>query len=1726
MSIKEPKSLKKRSQIIYSVPYQNKSFFPFQAQLLSSSSFHVILIASSLWLIQAIPLKAMEDNFKELPKGVPISLLSSTIGKGKSKEKDPVITTNFYEKDSQHPLTQKFWKERDLSKRLKDLKSLIDTINEDIINGSKSIDEFIKNNFNLDKCKEILKCTECNPSSPIQDLEGIHLHEQDLHEQDLISSLDRKNARMPKGWSKANVIIFPCIIDKPSVTQEFTEEGPNLIAVKKFDDIATGLKELFESIIALEINPAPETLKMARIYDAVLCPHNSLSIIMEAVGRQDIHTFLSTSSSEQAINAIKAFAEYLAIFHIKHHDQMKQNINNEKQYLKHVAYFFNSLFQNTLKEEDEKFKLLCLIPTEGLSKSKLVKSHNVVSLLTEKEQEDFEHLVTVNRNICRSNAEDIYRKVKKKQKLNNYFLTRTLGDAHAHNEFFNDDPNLRQENQEAISPDSFLRISVIDFASILKTAMPIGDPAEDVGRFLAALWNWRAIEKHTDEEAAFFQTEFLDHYLRTIKKSPIINFPYKELFEKVFKQNCSFYKLRYYRVLFNAEKDNKSLDNDREIKKIFLKSWIKENTELGFDCFLPSYKSQYIHIRELKGDFWGEPICKDRKEIKSWLPQNDNDFVDRTERELKENYIACIWKAFHLPEDKLTKKAIEPLPFSKAVIITGMGGVGKTSLTLEYGHQCLHKRAYNLIYWLHAGTDSSLIKGYINLLEYVGIPIKNNDNDAIIKSLQEYVSSKRCLLIYDNVPDYYEDVPGYYENGKEKVAAPNFLKDKIPQNAHILISSRCKEGWKEQGGQLIELDVFLPKESIDYLRNVTRRPSEEGKFAEKLAKELEYLPLALSHAAYYIKLAEGNFSEYLEDFKKAKAPIKYMAENRNLFEHAEAEITYANLIARTLFMTEKYIDSVGDKHISELAKKLLNYSAYLDPDSIVDEIFPEYDKQSENVKEALRLLTSLSLIKKIHSQSLFSIHRLEQLVIIAKLEEEKHHQQIFEDISGSFYNLFNKNPIHEKELPKLLSYLTHIQTLLDHSRTLKFFSKNDENLEWIGNILSVVEVNDDLNNCVSFLDKERKERIMNKYLKTQVRIIRNITDKLLKKKENFFTPIANITRETYSQMLSKNIIKPEDVDVYDKFPIETVESIPDWLEKIVGQSCPKLQTALALVYCGCSAILTLEKNYNEAFFWFFKAAEQQDADAEFKLGLLYAATLKDNATALQYLKKAANKGHAKAQHTLGIIYDIILGKPAKNDEVTEETYCVQLLFGELPDIFTVEKNDNESIKWYKKAANQGYAEPQYLLSAKYRKEGNFDEAFLWSLEAANQGHMRSQYALALLYKNSWGVPEALKWFILAAEQGLIAAQNDLGMIYATGQGDEINIAEAIKWFTMAAEKGDPEGQYNLGLIYANIQEKFGDIEKAVKWLTKATEQGHLLARKELEDIHKKVVCNVNQRLLNFGDKENYQGQSHSKLSELMKFLSAETSKYDDDNIAVIENLKEILSHELQQEENLDEVGKELAKVFDKLPNAEIKKIFSTLKHQATLKEEAKGKLIDKENTISPSADTIPQSSSERETTDLTMKCQKLETKDHKTCSKADFHIMRGDDRKERNRNIPQSSTGNDESNCTESNKTALSPTTIQSSTSSLYTTSSQSFSSRLSLDIEQIWYKAEEEINLKTIEGEKYMLAATQHEAERNDTLTEHCKEVADQFFQEAEDAQCALDFQKKEYFQYLQYSK
>jgi TPR repeat protein len=126
----------------------------------------------------------------------------------------------------------------------------------------------------------------------------------------------------------------------------------------------------------------------------------------------------------------------------------------------------------------------------------------------------------------------------------------------------------------------------------------------------------------------------------------------------------------------------------------------------------------------------------------------------------------------------------------------------------------------------------------------------------------------------------------------------------------------------------------------------------------------------------------------------------------------------------------------------------------------------------------------------------------------------------------------------------------------------------------------------------------------------------------------------------------------------------------------------------------------------------------------------------------------------------------------------------------------------EAIKWHVRAAERGHARAQHMMGVRYvfgqGVARDREEAALWFAKAAAQGEPNSQFSLGLRCVLGDSVPQdfemAARWFKLAADQGHSEAQRSLGRRYAAGEGVKKDLVEALKWYLVAAANGDGESK--------------------------------------------------------------------------------------------------------------------------------------------------------------------------------------------------------------------------------------------------------------------------------------------------------------------------------------------
>jgi tetratricopeptide (TPR) repeat protein len=184
-------------------------------------------------------------------------------------------------------------------------------------------------------------------------------------------------------------------------------------------------------------------------------------------------------------------------------------------------------------------------------------------------------------------------------------------------------------------------------------------------------------------------------------------------------------------------------------------------------------------------------------------------------------------------------------------VVSGMGGVGKTQLAVEYVHR--FGRYYpGGVFWVEA--DQGLSALLVQVYRAAGIDVDNKleEKEQLLQLWQILSSFPPALIVFDNFPE---------KSGLEAWLPPQ-------STIHVLVTTRRKDLFKYSS---FSLDVLTKEEGIKLL-NSGKRKFTEG--AAGLVEAMGGLPLAIELAKNFLNLRNDlSPSGLLEEIKK-KGEIK------------------------------------------------------------------------------------------------------------------------------------------------------------------------------------------------------------------------------------------------------------------------------------------------------------------------------------------------------------------------------------------------------------------------------------------------------------------------------------------------------------------------------------------------------------------------------------------------------------------------------------------------------------------------------------------------------------------------------------------------------------------------------------------------------------------------------------------------------------------------------------
>jgi tetratricopeptide (TPR) repeat protein len=347
--------------------------------------------------------------------------------------------------------------------------------------------------------------------------------------------------------------------------------------------------------------------------------------------------------------------------------------------------------------------------------------------------------------------------------------------------------------------------------------------------------------------------------------------------------------------------------------------------------------------------------------------------------------------------------------------ISGLGGIGKTQLALEYAYR--HRNEYQTVLWANADARESLVSEYVALATFLELPEREaQDQGMIVEAVKYWLDTHdRWLLILDNADD---------------VA---MARDFLPQarKGHILLTTRASAqgtvAWgigvdpmEETEAALFLLQrarVLTPNAALDQATAADRTT------AGAIVQALDGLPLALDQAGAYIEETGCGLLGYLERYR-ARRTVLLQRRGNLVTDHPEP-------VAKTWSLSFQRIEQT-----SPAASDLLRFCAVLHPDAIPEELITEGASELgltlqplagdlmalDEVMEALR---AYSLLRRNPGANTLTIHRLVQAVLRDGMHEDQRRQWI-ERATGALVHIF-PDPGEVAQWPLCQRFILHAQ---------------------------------------------------------------------------------------------------------------------------------------------------------------------------------------------------------------------------------------------------------------------------------------------------------------------------------------------------------------------------------------------------------------------------------------------------------------------------------------------------------------------------------------------------------------------------------------------------------------------------------------------------------------------------------------------------------------------------
>ena len=284
--------------------------------------------------------------------------------------------------------------------------------------------------------------------------------------------------------------------------------------------------------------------------------------------------------------------------------------------------------------------------------------------------------------------------------------------------------------------------------------------------------------------------------------------------------------------------------------------------------------------------------------------------------------------------------------------VHGLGGIGKTQLALEYCFR--HRQEYKYIWWVRAERTESLVGDLAALGLGLNLPPQPDEQAMVARTVHWLDGHEGWLLVFDNVQTPDDVLPYLPKAGV----------------GHVILTTRHSD-WSGTAEE-IRVDVLPLDKAIAFLFRRAGRRDKDG--AERLARELGCLPLALDQAGTYVRQSGLTFDGYIELYRRQRSEL--------MRRGALDKTRYPETVATTWNIS-------FDRATAECAAsaEVLGILAFLAAESVPKSLLEAPDADRVIQADAVSVLQKYSLVT-VKDEGLW-VHRLVQAAVRDRLSPEQ-----------------------------------------------------------------------------------------------------------------------------------------------------------------------------------------------------------------------------------------------------------------------------------------------------------------------------------------------------------------------------------------------------------------------------------------------------------------------------------------------------------------------------------------------------------------------------------------------------------------------------------------------------------------------------------------------------------------------------------------------------------------